>query len=687
MRRLARYGRMIAARQDLALVILLLMIIFMIILPLPTWLIDTLIGFNLSLVILVLIVTVYLETPTAFSTLPAILLFSTLFRLAISISTTRMILVQADAGEIVETFGTVVLSGSVVVGLVVFLIITVVQFVVITKGSERVAEVGARFSLDALPGKQMSIDSDMRAGEIDMAEARKRRANLSLESEFYGSMDGAMKFVKGDAIAGLIIIAVNLLGGIAVGVGQRGMPFGEAASVYSVLTVGDGLVSQIPALLMAISSGIVITRIMRDDSTDLGRDIAGQMGASPRALQVAAVVMCLFAAIPGFPVTIFLGLAAFFGGIGIFASIAARRREAAEDAAGGPVDIKTLRQDLLMTPMPPVHVGIGGDLAARIDSNAFRDEALRERSRLFEQIGVPFPPIVLSHDDDQAPGDRWRLIVEGVPVAEGTLPPGRVRLTDDPEAAQIVGVTPQEARLSPQMPRTWWITPDEADRVARAGLAVERPEATLATLVGQALPRHASEFLGVHETGAILASMEARYDDLVTEAQKAMPLQKIAQILRRLVEEEVPIRNMRILLETVVEWGTREKDPEVLAEYVRAALARQISHRHADGDRFIPAFVIESDIEDAIRAALRQSSAGTFLSLEPGQSRSLLGSVKRAVGDLSEHAAMPVVLVTMDIRRHLRKFLSEHEIACPVLSHKEIASNYKVQPLAMVSLK
>ena len=263
----------IAQRQDLALVALLMMTIFMIILPLPTWLIDLLIGMNLSLVILILIVTIYLKNPTSFSTLPSILLFSTLFRLAISISTTRMILVQADAGAIVETFGNFVVAGSVVVGMVIFLIITVVQFIVVTKGSERVAEVSARFSLDALPGRQMSIDSDMRSGEIDMAEAKRRRQDLQLESEFYGSMDGAMKFVKGDAIAGLIIIAVNLIGGIAVGVLTHDMSGGEAVARYSLLTVGDGLVSQIPALLMAISAGIVITRITHEESKDLVRTL------------------------------------------------------------------------------------------------------------------------------------------------------------------------------------------------------------------------------------------------------------------------------------------------------------------------------------------------------------------------------------------------------------------------------
>lgn len=684
MRPITRFGQALATRQDLFLITLLLTIIFMIILPLPTWLIDLLIGINLSLVMLVLIVTIYLKSPVAFSTLPTILLFATLFRLAISISTTRLILVQADAGQIVETFGRVVLGGSIIVGLVVFLIITIVQFVVITKGSERVAEVSARFSLDALPGRQMSIDSDMRAGEIDITEARRRREALQLESEFYGSMDGAMKFVKGDAIAGLIIILVNILGGMAVGAGQQGMDFGAAAQRYSTLTVGDGLVSQIPALLMAISSGIVITRITREESSDLGRDIAGQMSASPRALQIAAGVLFLFAFIPGFPTVIFLVLATAMLGAGIWAQVTIARR-ATDEVTQAPT-ASDLRQDLMMTPMPPVHVAVGPGLDAALDKGRFRAEATAERKSLFEQLGVPFPSVILTPDDTLEPG-AWRLIIENVPVADGELPLGRVRLRDDPEAAAIVGIEATEVALGTVLPVTHWCDAGQVSELDAAGLAWEPPERTLAMLVGQCLPRHAGEFLGVHEAGTILNAMEARYDSLVAEVQKAMPIQRIAQVMRRLVEEEVPIRNMRILLETLIEWGGREKDAEALAEYVRVALSRQISHRHADPDRFIPALVVESDVEEAVRGALRQSSAGTFLQLGATDARTLLSSVRKAVGDLTAHATVPVVLSTMDTRRHLRRFLAEHDIHCPVLSHREIAPNYKVQPLAMVTMK
>lgn len=686
MKRATGFLKAVAGRQDLALIVLLVLIVFMIILPLPTWLLDVMIGTNMALSVLILIVSVYLIRPTSFSTLPAVLLFATLFRLAIGISTTRMILLQADAGRIVETFGKFVLGGSLVVGIVVFLIITIVQFIVITKGAERVAEVSARFSLDALPGRQMSIDSDMRAGEIDMAEARRRREALQLESEFYGSMDGAMKFVKGDAIAGLIIIAVNILGGLGVGVGQKGMAFGDALHRYSVLTVGDGMVSQIPALLMAIGSGVVITRITHSGSSDLGRDIAGQIGTSPRAMQVAGVVLVGFAFIPGFPMATFLILAALIGGGGLLMERNARLRAGEQDPLGPDAPTAVGRTDLMLVPMPPIQLAVGPDIAHGIRRADFDTVALRERSRLFDDLGVPFPRLQLGTDPDLA-GDRWQLRVENVPVAEGSLPPGKLRVLDQPDAARILGVPLTEVPLSAAEQVSWWADPSAEPALRRAGVRVQSPEQALAALATARLPRHASEFLGVQEVGALLGAMESRYDNLVGEAQKALPVQKIAAVMRRLVEEDIPIRNLRILLETIVEWAPREKDVDLLAEYVRAALARQISHKYSDGGRMIAAYVVETDVEETIRAAIRQAPSGVYLALEAQQSRKMLETLRGAVGDLSAHASTPVFLSSMDVRRFLRRFLTNHDMDLPVLSHKEIAPQYKVQPLAMLSLQ
>lgn len=676
--------RYLAARQDLLLIVLLILVVFMFILPLPTWLIDLLIGVNLAFVVLVLIVTVYLPKPTQFSTLPAVLLFATLFRLAISISTTRMILLQADAGQIVDTFGQFVLGGNVVVGIVVFLIITVVQFLVITKGSERVAEVSARFSLDALPGRQMSIDSDMRAGEIDMNEARKRRGALQLESEFYGSMDGAMKFVKGDAIAGLVIIAVNIIGGLSVGAAQQGMPFGEALSIYSVLTVGDGMVSQIPALLMAISSGLVITRITQEDSSDLGRDISEQITGAPLPLQVAAAVLVGFAFVPGFPTITFLILAAIFAVLGVI-GVRREKRQTQEQAAQ-PSQKKGNDRDLLLMPMTPVNLHVGQEIYDGLDRAKFRQEILVERLKWFDEMGVPFPDLQLSENRSGAP-DQWQLTIEGVPVSDGKHPPASLRLIDEADAARIAGVEVNEFTLSPTEERTFWSPASAASTLQKSGIAFQSPEKALAVITVARLPKHASEFLGIQEVSGLLSAMESKYENLVSEAQKALPPQKIASILRRLVEEEIPVRSLRIVLETIVEWAAREKDPDILAEYVRSALSRQISHKFSDSERFIPSYVVEADIEEMIRGAVRQSPAGFFVALEAGEARTLVERLKTAIGDLSDHKTQPVFLASMETRRFLRRFLLSHELDYPVLSHKEIANGYKVHPLAMLSMK
>jgi len=383
-----------------------------------------------------------------------------------------------------------------VVGIVVFLIITIVQFVVITKGSERVAEVSARFSLDALPGRQMSIDSDMRAGEIDMSEAKRRRQALQLESEFYGSMDGAMKFVKGDAIAGIIIIFVNILGGIAVGVMQMEMSFGEAADIYTVLTVGDGLVSQIPALFMAISSGVVITRITHDKSVDLGSDIAEQVSGNPRALQIAALILFVMAFVPGFPMFVFLLLAAFLGGLGFWTEVQAK--QAASTIEGEDYVAAERKQDIAMTPMAAVHMIVDRDLYRVIDPTLFASEATVERTRLFNQLGVPFPPLILNRGTNE--GFGWQLVVEGVPIAEGDIPAGKLRITDDPVNAKILDIPLEEAQLKPTPLTGMWADRSHAEALSKNGIAYQTPEGVLVTLAGEVLPSHAQDFLGVHET-------------------------------------------------------------------------------------------------------------------------------------------------------------------------------------------
>ena len=675
---LMRIARAAVGRQDLLLVMLLALTVFMIILPMPTWLVDTLIAVNLSIVVLVLIVSVYLKDAVEFSTFPAVILLTTILRLALSISTTRLILTQADAGQIVETFGLFVVSGNLIVGIVIFLIITAVQFVVITKGSERVAEVAARFSLDALPGKQMAIDSDVRSGEIEMSEARRRRNVLQTESEFYGAMDGAMKFVKGDAIAGLIIIAVNIIGGLAVGVTQNGMSLGEALALYSILTIGDGLVAQIPALLVAISSGTVVTRVASDDTADLGSGIASQLGNNTRSLQVAGVVLACFALIPGFPWLIFLILG---GALFLLGHVLQKDNEAeAGDLGQG----RNAQEDQDDTEGSPIVLRIAPEIAAEINAADFHAAARAERQLLYSDLGVAFPLFDLAVGPLDK--DSFQLVIDGVPIATGEMPPDRLVVLDTLDHTKLIGVQGEESKpLWGEAPMV--LSPVEArPKLEAALMPVQSIEEAMSRFVSHRLPDQAGQFLGIQETRALLSGMESVYGELVKEVQKHVPLPKLADVLRRLVEEKVSIRNLRIVLEALVEWGQKEKDPVLLAEYVRSALGRQICNRYAVNNRTIPAYVLEPETEGLIRDSVRHTSVGSFLSLGADKSRKLLNVIREKTGDLGEHQGTPVMLTSMDARRFLRGFLQNNGIDLPILSHQELAKGFDVQPLGTIAL-
>lgn len=690
--RLDGFLRLAAARQDIVLVVLIMLAIFMIVLPLPTMLVDALIAINIGLAVLVLMVAIYLRRPVELSTLPAIVLLTTLFRLALTITTTRLILAQADAGRIIETFGSFVVAGNLVVGLVVFLIITIAQFVVITRGAERVAEVAARFSLDALPGKQMSIDSDMRSGEIDMAEARRRRQALQRESEFYGAMDGAMKFVKGDAIAGLVIICVNLLGGIAVGMLQQGLSFGQALDLYGLLTVGDGLVAQIPALMISVSAGTVVTRVADEDSTNLGSDIAGQLTGEPRSLLIAGLVLALFAAVPGFPAPIFLFLALLLGGIGGLLYLRARPQAGDEVASPGPAAATTAPRpveregdEVPLVPSAVVEVQLGHELRRTIDGRRFQDAARRARERLYDAYGVPFPAIRLA-PAGTAPPTGFRLLIEGIPVLEGMLPPNRLCLLEGQADLPLMGLEGEVEPLPGVAEQATWVGERHAPMLDRAGVAYLDTLEALMHAVERELPRHVAQFVGVQETRALLAGMELRYPDLVKEAQKAVPLQRLADVLRRLVEEGVSVRNMRVVLEALVEWGQKEKDVVLLTEYVRGALKRQISHRFASPQRVIAAYLLQPAAEDTIRKSTRKTAVGDYLALEPDFADQLATRLREVVGDPAAHDGTPVLLTAMDVRRVVRQFLLANELNIPVLAHTEVAPEFMVQPLATVGL-
>ena len=689
--RLSRILSALSGRSDLIVAAIVLIAVVMMIVPLPTTLVDVIITLNIAISVLILLVAFYINAPLQFSSLPSVILIATLFRLAITISTSRLVLLQADAGDVVSAFGDFVIGGNVAVGLVIFFIITIAQFVVITKGSERVAEVAARFSLDAMPGKQMSIDSDLRNGDIDQTEARRLRRRLERESHLYGSMDGAMKFVKGDAIASLIVILVNLIGGIIVGSVQQGMAFGQAAHVYSLLTVGDGLVAQIPALLVSVAAGTVVTRVASDDQRDLGSDITRQLINDERALFLASVILFGLAFMPGFPTYIFLalGVALAGGGWVIYLRNEARGTrnldEAARPTAAQAAQAAATGLSTEVAPVRPGHrltARIAADLGRVITPEAFAAGALTAREDLLNDLGVNAPNVELRIDAAIEAG-RFRIELEDVPVADGVIPADKLLVDDEPVHIDLLGVRYEKGPALFGRREALWVDNAQQTALAGAGIRFLAPHEVLTRVLGQMLHRYATNFIGIQETRQLLAKAESEYGDLVNEAQKAASLQKIAEILRRLVEENVPIRNLRLIFEALVEWGPREQDVVLLVEYVRMALGRQICFRWADRNRVIASYVLERAVEELLRGGVRPTAVGAFLSISDEAARPIIDQIRR-LRNSAKADVQPVVLATMDVRRHVRNLLARNEIDIPVLSYQELAPEFSVQPLATV---
>ena len=695
---LARFVQIITSRNDLLLAFFLVAVIFMMILPLPIWLVDTLIGINMTISAILLMVAMYLPSPLAFSSFPSVLLVTTLFRLGISIATTRLILLQGDAGHIIETFGNFVVGGNLVVGLVVFLILTIVQFVVITKGAERVAEVAARFSLDAMPGKQMSIDGDMRAGTIDMDEAKRRRGIVEKESQLYGAMDGAMKFVKGDAIAGLIIVAVNLLGGILIGAMQRGMTVADAMKTYSVLTIGDGLIAQIPALFIAICAGMIVTRVQTDDGgpSNVGKDIGDQVLAQPRALMIAAGVALGLGLIPGMPVAVFLVLAVVVGGIGF--TLFRGLRRVVDEKTGKVTELPAMQPagEARSKPKPtdgseefaptvPLLMDVAAGLQSSFDANVLNDELLKIRRALYFDLGVPFPGIQLRFNE-ALPLETYNILLSEVPVSQGRLRPGYLLVRESVNNLSAMQIQFEEDRkFLPHIP-TIWVDAALQDPLSRAGIPFMDPSQVLTYHLAFVLKKYSADFVGIQETRFLLTAMESRFPDLVKESTRVLPIQKIAEILQRLVSEDISVRNLRAILESLIEWGQKEKDSVLLTEYVRASLKRHISHKYSSGQNILPAYLLAPSVEDTVRGAVRQTSAGSYLSLDPTVSKRLVESIKKTVGNIGGNAQRPVLLASMDIRRYMRKMIEQDLYDLPVLSYQELTQEINIQPLARIEL-
>lgn len=684
-------------RNDVVLAGLLIAIVFMMIVPLPTVLMDVLQAISLGISALLLMVAVYIKSPLAFVSFPSLLLLITLFRLSLGIAATRMILLHTDAGQIIKTFGDFVVAGNLVVGAVTFLIITTVQFVVITKGSERVAEVAARFSLDAMPGKQMSIDGDLRVGGINIQEARRRRIAVERESQLYAAMDGAMKFVKGDAIAGLISIVFNIIGGIAIGTLQKGISLHKALEIYTILTIGDGLVSQIPALFTSIAAGFIVTRVTdQENGSDLGTEIGDEVTAQPRALVVGSFVLLLFSLVPGFPSVIFVILAVLAGAGGWL--LQRSRPHSASSVSSHSTTGKGVLETGLRGPAPwsgedadaitltiPVMVDIGSDVQGMIQSDLLNKELAAVRQSLLLDLGVPFPAINLRINDNSRDG-AYTIMVNEIPCGEGSLRAQHLLARDAPENLDMVGIPYLlDKPFLPQIGTTW-VDIAYRESLKAASIPFLEPIQILGYHIGHVLRRQAHEFVGIQETKSLMDHVEGAFPELVKEVLRAVPLQTISDILKRLVSEQISLRNMRTILTALIEWGQKEKDIVLLTEHVRCALKRQICFRHSVGSNLLPAYILAPEVEDAVRNAIRQTSAGSYLALDPETTRQIIDKMREAIGDVGQQSYKPVLLTTIDIRRYLRKIVEFDLYELPVLSYQELTPEISVQPLARISL-
>ena len=663
-------------------------ILALMIVPLPRILIDLLLAFSISLALIILFVSMYTTRPVEFSAFPTILLLVTLFRLSLNIAATRLILLHGNegasaAGQVIRSIGNFVVGGNYTVGLIVFVILVVINFVVITKGAGRIAEVAARFMLDGMPGKQMSIDADLNAGLIDEREARRRRLAIGQEADFYGAMDGASKFVRGDAIAAILIIVINLIGGAVIGVLQQGMALADVARNYTLLTVGEGLVAQIPALIVSTAVGVVVTRAAAE--SNLGVEITRQLLLHPRAILGAAGVLLLFGLTPGLPHLAFLLLALALGAVGYSAQQAQRRAApAAVDAR--PAAAVTERPDGF-APLDLMELHVGYGLIAFVDEGR-GGELLKRitaiRRQLAGELGMVVPPIHI-RDDLQLKPNEYTILIKGAEIARGDLLTGHL-LAMNPSGggAGIPGIATKEPCFG--LPALW-IADADRDRAQLAGYTVVDIPSVIATHLTETIRNHAHELLGRQETQQLLEQCAKDSPKLVEElVPTLLPLGAVVRVLGNLLRERVPIRDLRTVLETLADQATATKDPDALTEAVRQALARTITRQFQGPDRTLAVIALDPHLDQRIAAAVQTVGSGQVLTLDPIQAQRLVVKIRQAAEAVALKGQQPVLLCSPLIRPHLRRLLDRFMPNLAVLSSNEVASQVRLQALETVRL-
>ncbi len=684
----------IARNSDVAMALGVVGILMVMILPIPPSFLDALLSFSITFALIILLVSLYTLQPLEFSVFPSLLLVTTLFRLSLNVASTRLILLNGHegtdgAGQVIAAFGNFVVGGNYVVGVVVFIILVIINFVVITKGAGRIAEVAARFTLDSIPGKQMAIDADLNAGLVNEAEARRRREEISNEADFFGSMDGASKFVRGDAIAGLIITFVNLLGGLAIGVFQRGMPIGKAAATYSILTVGDGLVAQVPSLLISTAAAIVVTRSA--EQSHLGATIATQLLGHTRAIGVSAVLLFVLGLFPGLPQVPFFLLAALMGSTAYYLSQAKQvesermveeaAAESAEPVATGPesmdpfLQVDLLELDVGYSLIPLVDARQNGELLDRIRSI---------RRQFATEMGLVVPPLHIRDNLQLKPGE-YTILLKGVEIARGELMMDHFLAMDTGTVeTAIPGIPTTEPAF--ELPALW-VTLANKERAQFVGYTVVDPATVVATHLTELIKKNGSDLITRSEVQNFLDKVAEGHPKVVEElVPNLLSLGRVQKVLQNLVREGVSIRDLVTVLETLADYAPVSQDPDVLTEYVRSRLARNLTSQFAGESGSINVITLDSESEKVLVGSLQHTDHGSYLAMDPGQADRLLRSIQSQIDQFESSTTAPVLLASPAIRGHLRKFTERFIPQLAILSHNEIAPGVRIQSLGTVSV-
>ncbi|MGL4348261.1 MAG: type III secretion system export apparatus subunit SctV [Chlamydiales bacterium] len=692
------FTKLINRSSDVILALFVVTIIVMIIVPVSHFILDGFIAINFAISLGLLMVGLYISKAVHLSIFPSILLLTTLFRLGVEIAATRQILLYADAGQVIGAFGSLVVGGNFVVGAVIFLIITIVQFIVVTKGAERVAEVAARFTLDAMPGKQMSIDADMRSGIIDSNQARELRLALTKESQLYGAMDGAMKFVKGDVIAGIVIAIINIIGGIIVGTLFHNMTALESLKTFTLLSIGAGLVSQIPSLLISLTAGIVTTRVSSEKQDgNLGKDISEQLFAYPKGLILSSLFLFALGWIPGFPTLIFIILSLLIGGGAVFKVYRARKNRGgtglfgSTDLAGETEDHSVVRgssDEYSLT--VPVILELSNSLSQLIrtdkTSGKFVEEMIpRMRHALYLDLGIRFPGVHMRFDSPTLQEDEYAILLNEVPIIRGKIIKDSVLTNESKETLKRYNLTYTESKNIIGN-ASLWVNNQYTEILKKAGIKFWTPVEVIMLHLSYFYKTHAADFIGIQEMRAILEFVEKSYPDLAKEVTRLIPLQKLTEIFKRLVQEEISIKDLRAILEALSEWAQTERDTVLLTEYVRSSLKRYISYKYSQGQSVLAAYLLDPEIEDMVRSSIKQTSAGSFLALDPDTSQLVIQAFKSIIVPVPAGSQPAVLITNMDVRRFVRKLIESDFPEMPVISYQEIIPEIRIQPLGRVQL-